>query len=746
MEGAFARVIVDITHSAVDRVFTYRIPEEMEGQVRPGCRVAVPFGRQPRAEGYVIGLTTVCDLPEDKIRDIEATLDKMPAILPELLEEALEIRRDTHCLLAEALRLMVPSVLRKGLKPKTQEIALLAVSRQEAKAAAEGLRGQRKKIAAAVLDTLCIEDTPMRELRQELRMKPAHWKLLTEMGLVATRTEEISRRPYLRLPAEDAVFLLTGEQKAAVSAIVAASERGEGAFLLRGVTGSGKTEVYMQCARSVLAQGKTVLIMVPEISLTPQMVARFLGRFGPVAAVLHSRLSPGERLDEWLRLRRGEARVCIGARSAVFAPLERLGLLVVDEEHEASYRSEYTPRYDAVEVARQRCLREGATLVLGSATPSVERYYAMEQGEYQLLTMEKRASGMPLPVVSVVDMRQELALGNRSVFSGELALALGECLEAGEQAILFLNRRGYANFVSCRACGQPIRCPHCDLSLTYHQSVRRLICHYCGYEIPMPSRCPQCGSPAIKQFGGGTEKLESEVKRLFPGHSILRMDADTTRGKEGHLPILEAFGKGDAQVLVGTQMIAKGLDFPGVTLVGVMAADQNLYMSDYKSFERTFNLLTQVAGRAGRQNPGRVVVQSYTPGHMAIRYAVMHDYPGFYREEIARRQMLQLPPFSRIIRLLFSHNDGKIAYDAMFRGRQTIEAMITDEEMRRTVIQINGGMAPVERIRDTARAQLLIRLIPGEKATALEEQIAAYVTRETAECRIQLEIQPHSFY
>ena len=530
--------------------------------------------------------------------------------------------------------------------------------------------------------------------------------------------------------------------------LLPALEEGKGQFLLHGVTGSGKTEIYLACARRALAQGKGVIILVPEIALTPQMVARFTGAFGELSAVLHSRLSAGERLDEWQRIRQGEARVVIGARSAIFAPIRSLGLVVVDEEHESSYASEHRPCYNAIDVAKERCRREGAVLILGSATPSLEHYRQAQEGELTLLRLSHRAVATGgLPRVELVDMRRELECGNRSMISGPLYSALKDCLSRDEQALLFMNRRGYASFVSCRSCGHVVTCDLCDLSMTYHKGQNRLMCHYCGATEPIPEVCPKCGSRAIRYFGGGTQKVEEEIDRLFPGVKTLRMDADTTAGKEGHLKIYEAFRDQQAQVLIGTQMIAKGLDFPMVTVVGVIAADQTLFMPDYRSAERTFQLVAQVAGRAGRaQRPGRVVVQCYTPDHYALLAAANHDYEGFYRKEIEIRKADAFPPFTRFLRLVFSHEDEDSCRQDMEQALKQLRAQVDSHpQWKSSILMLEGTPAPLTRIRALYRYQILMKIYPEVYGRQLEGEIAQ-ISRNSAPCgsQVAMEIDPQS--
>lgn len=740
-----ARVIVDIVASQIDRVFDYRIPAALAGKCVPGCRVMVPFG--PRVvEGFVMEVTPTSEVPENRLRDLGGLLDDQPALHPDLVDLARWMKGHTHCLLVEALQVMLPAQMRGGrVREKTVRVVQLAVGEEAALEKAQVLQ-RRAPQQAAVLRALAAAGglLPLAALLQQAPgARPAVHRL-QELSLLQVVEEESLRRPHVGQDHTLPPQCLTPEQATAVERIDRAVRAGKPQrFLLHGVTGSGKTEVYMAAAQEALATGRGVIILVPEIALTPQMVARFAQRFGDEAAVLHSRLSPGERFDEWRRIRRGDAHVVVGARSAIFAPLACIGLIVVDEEHELSYRSEHAPRYDALAVAAERCRQHGATLVLGSATPTVSRYYEALQGEPQLLRLPRRVGGLPMPHVSVVDMREELKAGNRSPISAPLLKALQDCLRRGDQAILFLNRRGYATFVSCRACGYVCQCEYCDLAMTYHRSGNRLVCHYCGHEQPVPKTCPACGSPYIRYFGGGTQKVEEEVARLLPDARLLRMDADTTRGKDGHAQLLEAFALGQAQVLIGTQMVAKGLDFPNVTLVGVLAADLSLHLPDWRAAERTFQLVAQVSGRAGRERPGQVVVQTYSPDHYAIQAACRHDYEAFYEEEIALRERAQFAPFAQILRVLVSHEDQTSAIaDVAHVVARMEEALRTHPAWRTSILLMEASTSAVERIRGLFRAQLLLKIYPQPYGRDIEgtlADIAAAPTPKGASCVLEVD-------
>lgn len=507
----------------------------------------------------------------------------------------------------------------------------------------------------------------------------------------------------------------TREQEAAMSAIMGKLESGcFSETLVHGVTGSGKTELYLRLIKHVIDSGKQAIVLVPEISLTPQMVERFRGRFGSEVAVLHSRLSLGERYDQWRLIREGSIKVVVGARSAVFAPFNRLGIVIVDEEHESSYKSETTPKYSASDIARKRCIEEGAALVLGSATPSVGTFCRAEKGEISLVKLNERTNRMVMPQVHIADMRKELEDGNRTPFSHKLSAEISKNIEAGQQTILFLNRRGYASSVLCRSCGYTVKCPSCSISLTYHSFDDRLICHYCGYTTKMPKTCPKCTSTYIKQFGTGTQKIEEELKKYFPDCSVLRMDMDTTTGKNSHEEILRTFREENINLLVGTQMIAKGHDFPNVTLVGVLAADSLLNLDDFRASERTFQLLTQVSGRAGRgELPGRVVIQTYNTEDFSILAACRHDYTAFYSQEIKVREKLNYPPFTNLASVLVSSINDKLAFSMAREVRDSLNRRL--DVCREGELLLGPSRAPVAKIKNRYRWRIIIKCISLEK-------------------------------
>ena len=742
--SAYAQVVVDLSAEAVDRSFTYAIPQGMA--VEPGHLVVIPFG--PRTtEGFVVGLSDTCDLPPAKVRPILRVADPRPVVQPDLMELAEWMHVHYLCNLVDALRLMLPAQMRGGrVREKTVRMAHLAL---QGEALEQFLRENRR--APKQLET--VEALRSGDV-QTARLDAAALRALQKKGAVTVYDSRRRRTPSaLKDDAHTSDPPLTEEQRRAVQRMTGALEAGGGRFLLHGVTGSGKTEVYIRLIRRALEMGRTAVVLVPEIALTPQMVAWLHGRFGGDAAVLHSALSAGERFDEWQRIRSGEARVVIGARSAVFAPIDDIGVIVVDEEHETSYQSDRRPRYDAREVAWRRAGQHGAVLVLGSATPSVATYMRAMPGvrpenRLELIEMRRRVHDRPLPGVEIVDMRGEVERGNHSLLSARLCTELRRCLDGGHQAMLFINRRGHSTLVTCRACGYVARCDQCDVGMTWHQADNALRCHYCGKSVPPPRKCPQCASSYIGFFGAGTQKVQEEVRRLFPDARVARMDVDTTREKDAHARILDRFRRGDANVLVGTQMIAKGLDFPNVALVGVVAADLSLNLPDYRSVERTFQLITQVAGRAGRADvPGRVVVQTCQPDHYGIRFAAAQDYRAFYTRESAFRRTAMYPPYTVIARIVYTSKDEAQARSA---------ALGDEARLREQLRELGDGAgktappvameAPIRQIRGEFRWQLLLKLHFKTDIAAVTAHMQSLADAAPPGVRAELEINPNNMF
>lgn len=696
-----ARVIVDISASDVDRVFDYRAIEGVER----GSRVSVPFGNRS-IEGYVIELTETTDVPSDKLKSVSSVIDDRPIISEEFLALCDFMTARFHLRKIDVFRLFLPAKMRGG-RIKALEKTIVYIN-PEYREVDPALFIKRSAHAQTEVFEYVADNESAEQSYLNANFSAAAVRNLIARGVFLTRTENVLRKPYGNIVQKDDRVTLTDAQNAAADVIMTSDKP----TLLFGVTGSGKTEVYLNCIERTLRSGKTAIMLVPEISLTPQVMRIFRSRFGDDVALLHSGLSDGERFDEWRRLLTGQARVAVGARSAIFAPLSDVGLIVIDEEHDSSYISESNPRYITREVAFFRAKRNGAHVVMGSATPSVESYYAAMNGKYSLARLPDRANNRKLPDIEIVNMCNEVAYGNSGMFSAPLVTALDECLKAGNQAILFLNRRGYSSYVMCRKCGYVAKCEDCDVSLVYHKEEDVLKCHYCQRRYAMLDLCPNCKSPHIKQGFMGTERVVEQVEKMFPSARIIRMDNDTTRTKDAHLKLLGDFAGGNADILVGTQMVAKGHDFANVTLVGIIDADMSLHFSDFRAVERTFQLITQVAGRAGREHkPGRVILQTYTPNHYVYRYATAYDYEGFYEKEINLLQTTGFPPFTDILRVLVSCENEQIALDATKTAMDEIRA-ISDKNPD-AFVYLNAMRAPKKRIQTKHRMQILMRIKPN---------------------------------
>lgn len=705
--AGLAQIAVDLTAGDTDRLYTYAVPERLQGKLVPGQWVRIPFGHQRNKAGLYVGPARAA--PDGvAIRPILDLMHDLPPLPPALITLARWVANRYLCTFAAALRPLVPAEARaeKVRTLRVVQYRLVAPAEQVA-AEVEASRKRAPKRSALLSFLSQRHAATAAELAAKLgaSVRP-HIKALTDRGWLEVEERTRRRDPFAGeyQPAE-APPVLTPEQRVAMRAVDEALLDPRRPLLLHGVTGSGKTELYLRAIATMQRQRKHSIMLVPEISLTPQMIARFRGRFGNAVAVLHSALSAGERFDEWQRIRRGEVSVVVGARSAVFAPFDNLGLIIIDEEHEHSYKQEgQAPTYHAREVAAERARLEGALLILGSATPALETYWRAEQGAIRLQALRHRVDDRPMPPVQLVDMREELRAFNKSVFSRPLQEALAETLQRREQAILFLNRRGFNTCILCRACGKAVECDHCAVALTYHIGDPHLSCHYCQERKPVPRTCPDCGSKQIRYLGAGTERVEEELLHLFPMARAVRMDVDTTRRKGSHAAILKAFGEGRADVLVGTQMIAKGLDFPRVTLVGVMLADTSLNLPDFRASERTFQLVTQVAGRAGRgEVPGRALVQTYNPENAALQAALSHDFERFYASEIQLRQMLSYPPYVHLVHLVVSGADERAVTEGIGAVHSVITAARFDGEV------LGPAPAPLAKLRGQHRYHLVLK-------------------------------------
>ena len=651
--GRYANVIVDISHEKVDRPFQYKIPERLMGKLSPGMCVEIPFGNGSRfRQGYVIEVTDKPEYAPEKQKESAGIVQGGVSMQADQIRLAAWIRETYGSTMIAALKTVLP--VRQERKQKEKKKIVRCLGAEETMALLGQAQRKHQTAKIRVLEQLCREEIlPYELVSGKLNVSPATLRSLESQGVIRVEAESYYRNP-VKLTAEaEEGKRLSEEQSAVRDQVLSDYDQGKNkTYLIHGITGSGKTEVYLAIIEGMIKRGKQCIVLIPEIALTYQTLLRFYKRFGDRVSVMNSSLSAGEKYDQCERARKGEIDVIIGPRSALFVPFENLGLVVIDEEHEGSYKSESMPRYHARETARYLADLKGASLVLGSATPSLEAYYLAQKGKYELFRLGSRLTGGSLARVYIADLRQELREGNRSIFSRKLKELMEERLAKKEQMILFLNRRGYAGFVSCRSCGLVMKCPHCDVSLSKHMG-GKLVCHYCGYETREPEKCPECGSPYIMGFKAGTQQIEQNLYKTFPGIRVLRMDGDTTRQKGSYERILSAFAEGEADVLLGTQMIVKGHDFPNVTLVGVLAADLSLNENDYRAGERTFQLLTQAVGRAGRgSKPGEAVIQTYRPDHYSIQWAAKQDYNAFYEEEILYREMAQYPPVSHMLAVL----------------------------------------------------------------------------------------------
>jgi primosomal protein N' (replication factor Y) len=719
--GPYAEIIVDLSIRKTDRVFHYFIPSEFEKQVSVGSRVLVPFGNRQLA-GYVVGFGV--PRSEVKIRSIIGVLDTR-ILTTEMLELARWMADSYLCSTAEAFGRILSPRLRVKDRRTVKRVFPVHTGVELEKILAT--MGKKPRQAAVLKASVGCPGLTMTELAAAAGASMKTVKTLVASGML----EAVSQGPLSGVPLIEETdcnssLRLNPRQEQVLKPVARLLEEGQfGVFLLHGVTGSGKTEVYLHALSTALKTGRQGVAMVPEIALTPQMIDLFRARFGRKVAVLHSALSDRERYVQWLRVKSGEAPIVLGTRSAVFAPLPRPGLFVIDEEHETTYKQEDHLRYHAREVAIKRAQLTGAVVLLGSATPSLESRLKAGKGlVYRLLELPHRIDHKPLPEVKVVDMRREIKNGNRGIFSQALTEAVNLRLDRGEQILLFLNRRGYATIVVCRECGLVLKCPRCDISLTYHLD-NRLRCHYCNHTIPAPGRCPGCSSRYISHFGTGTQKVEEEAKRLFERAGIVRMDSDTTTRKGSHERILKFFREGKADILIGTQMIAKGLDLPKVTLVGVINADTTLHMPDFRAAERTFQLLTQVAGRSGRGDlPGEVLIQTYSPDHYSITAAAAHDYEGFYKNEMRVRRALGYPPFSHLALLLFTHEDEDEAKKGAFLAQEFFVKELLNAGGQ--IDLLGPAPATLNKIKGRHRWQLVLK---GPKRNSLKELIREFLDK-----------------
>lgn len=704
----YANIIIDISHEKLDRTFQYRIPENLLDQIHPGTPVEIPFGRSNRKiRGYVVEVTEEPEFAPERIKPVSHVIREGIPIEGQLIALAAWMRENFGGTMNQALKTVLP--VKQKTTEKEQRLIWLKPDPTTAKSLLGELQRKHQTARARLLEAL-LEQSPLpyETVTQKLNITVSVIRAMQERELIRVESIRSWRNPLDQMKKQGTVVTLNPAQQQIVTGIENGWRSGdERPCLIHGVTGSGKTEVYMELIKSVLREGKQAIVLIPEIALTFQTVLRFYNHFGERVSILNSRMSPGERSDQFERAKRGLLDVMIGPRSALFTPFPNLGVIIIDEEHEAAYKSETVPRYHARETAIARGMLCGAHVVLGSATPSVESYDRAQQGQYRLFEMKERVSARPLPTVYTVDLREELRNGNRSILSDRLRELMTDRLEKKEQIMLFLNRRGVAGFVSCRSCGEVIKCPHCDVSLNLHND-GNLVCHYCGYQQPMVKKCPFCGSSYVGGFKAGTQKIEQYVRQQFPSARVLRMDLDTTRKKGGYESILSAFSNQEADILIGTQMIVKGHDFPNVTLVGILAADLSLHISDYRAPERTFQLLTQAAGRAGRGcRQGEVVIQTYQPEHYSIVTAAAQDYETFFQQEIFFREMLHYPPKWHMLVVHAASEKEMLVKQAQDMLKYKL---LTKMEKEKEHLQIIGPAdAAVSRINDIFRKVLYVK-------------------------------------
>lgn len=724
-----AKIAVSAATFLIDRPYDYRIPKTLINAVVPGVRVIVPFGRgNRRSEGIVLSVTGESEY--EKLKCVESVVDKSPVLDGEQLKLALWMRDRFFCTVYEAVKTMLPVGLwvnDKGgqrVKDKTLDIATLIIDSEEALKLAEQKR-LKAPSQSAVLRLLCqIGSAPIKDIRTHTGATTQTIKALEKRGVISIESVEVYRRPKIFGSAEEQNVVLNDGQNRVFSGLLQLLKTGKpDAALLYGVTGSGKTLVYIRLIQEALKLNRTAIVLVPEIGLTPQLLKKFSEYFGDAIAVLHSSLTMGERYDEWKRIRSGEVQVVVGTRSAVFAPLSNIGLIIIDEEQEHTYKSENAPRYHARDVAKFRCVQHNALLVLGSATPAIESMYAASQGKYKLFELGERYNKQKLPEVIIADMRQEIMEDNSSVISEPLREELTKNIERGEQSILFINRRGASSLTMCGECGHTFTCKNCSVSMTYHSVNNRLVCHYCGYSTPLPNRCPECEGK-MKFIGAGTQKVEEELHEMFPGVEVIRMDTDTISAKCTHEHILSKFRTKRIPILVGTQMVTKGLDFENVTLAGVISADQMMYMNDFRAYERMFSVMTQLIGRAGRgTKQGRAVIQTYTPDNEVIALSARQDYMSFYRRELEMRKIQDSPPLAEIfeITVLGAEEDNVIG------GCARIKSSIQGYLGRMEGFSILGpAPAGIAKVNNKYRYRIIIRC---ENTKRVRETLA-HVVRE----------------
>lgn len=732
----YAEIIVNSEALEIDRPFTYKVPEELKGDIRVGQIVKVPFGKGNKtSEGFVLTVKSEEEVDiKFRTKNISTILVKNPVIDADNIKLIDFLREKTLCKYIDAFRLLIPVGIMKGAKNKSKKVIVLESEDLSSIQKPDGYKD--------IIEFL--KNNSGKYTKSELinNYSISQYKLnkLIEKNILAVEEETVFRYNN-RTYNDDNAKQLTVEQEKVINEYNSSRSN---LFLLKGVTGSGKTEVYMRLVEKTLLEDKSSIILVPEIALTPQMIERFKGRFGVNVALFHSKLSDGERFDEWYRVKEGKAKVIVGARSAIFLPAQNLGLIIIDEEHENTYKSEQNPKYQTKEVAEFISELKNCKVILGSATPTIETYYRSLIGEIELLELNSRVDGKAMPPMKTVDMRNELRSGNKSLFSRELFKAIEDRLEKKEQVILFLNRRGFSTFVSCRGCGYVFKCEECDISMTYHKN-GLLVCHYCGKTQREPKECPKCHSKYVKFFGAGTQRVEEEVKKYFKNARSIRMDVDTTRDKNSYERIYNSFKNGEADILIGTQMISKGLDFKNVTLVGILAADMSINIPDYRAAERTFQIITQVAGRAGRgDKQGEVIIQTYTPDHYSLQYAMNYDYEGFYDKEFTIRAVMKYPPFGKLLLINGTAKKEELLKNFMNKISNMIKPLVE----REFDVELLGPIpCMISKVRENYRWQIVIK---GEFNSDFAKKIKELLYDENKnvynDIRISIDINPNNLF
>ena len=738
-----AEVIIDTSVKSLNKTFDYEIPTDLSDKLIVGSRVFVPFGNQKNLEEGIV--VKIKEMSEYKVKQIKGLQKEQ--IKSEYISLAKWMSYRYFCNIAECLKLMLPpgrtaKDITKRVNEKTVNCFEINKSEDEIREALDNnlIRSEKQKNVLEYL--LNNGKSTMSDIQLFNDASLAVVNSLVKKGFVRKEIEKVSRNPFVHKIGVKSVDLeLTNEQQLAYNSI-----KNSGEYLLYGITGSGKTEIYLQLIQKMIKQGKSSIMLVPEISLTPQTIDRFIARFGEEEiAVLHSKLSTGERFDEWNKIKDGKAKIIIGARSAIFAPAQNLGLIVIDEEHDESYQSEASPRYDSIEVAEYLCNKFNISLVLGSATPSMREFYKAKMGKINLLTLSQRANNSTLPKVEIVDLRDELANGNKTMISYKLQEEIKKNIETKKQTILYFNRRGFSSFLMCQDCGHTFKCDRCDITLTYHKVENKLKCHYCGEEYQIPRECPQCGSKNIKYIGAGTQKLEEQIKEMFPMASTIRMDIDTVSKKNSHEIILDKFRQENINILIGTQMVVKGHHFPNVTLVGAIFADTSLNIGDFRANERTFQTLTQVAGRAGRGNDeGRVIIQTFNPENYAIQYSKTQNYDLFYSTEIGIRKQLKYPPFCDIIAIALTGNNEKNLVTFSKNIHMYLRNRVIKEKFG--VLLYSPVQCPIYKIKDKYRMRILIKCLYDDRMHKLLNDMLEKFEKESKKfgSKVIIQVNPNN--